>query len=118
MELIRWLLRIAIPFVVLYSIGYFVPGFSALTIGWLLALSILIALGFWLAVKVMGKELHQWGRMVTMFLVATAVIFLATLAIEGGGVPLGGSLLAAILIALLGNLVPEKPGTLFKQVNR
>ncbi len=119
MELVRWLLRIVIPFVVLYSIGYFVPGFSALTIGWLLALSILIALGFWLAARVIGGELHQWGRMVIMFLVAAAVIFLTTMAIEGGGgVPLGGSFLAAVLIALLCNLVPEKSGTGFKEVNR
>lgn len=99
-----------IPFVVLFTIGYYVPGFSALTIPWLIALSGLAVLGDWLANIFMGHDVNRWGRGVITFLVNSIVIFLATYGIEGGHVPLGASLLAALIITLLSNMVD--PGRL------
>lgn len=102
------LVRFLIPFVVLYTIGYYVPGFSALTVLWLILLSVLIVIGDLLIMAALGARINTWGRMIIHFLTATFIIFTVTLAIQGGHVPLGGALLAAAIIAGL-NLLLVKP---------
>ena len=101
MKIVIWLLRILIPMIVLYTIGYYVPGFSALTIPWIVLLTVLILAGDWVAARIMGQRTGRFGRGLISFLVATVIIFTVTLAIEGGSVPLGGALLAAAIIAVL-----------------
>ena len=101
MKALVWLLLFGIPFVVLYTIGYLLPGFSALTTGWIILLAVLIAIGGWLVIRLGGKTINFFGNLVIMFLIATFIIFTVTLAIEGGAVPLGGALLAAGLVSLL-----------------
>jgi len=108
---LKWIMRIVqflIPFVVLYTIGYYLPGFSALTIPWLLLLALLIFLGSRLIQSFLGNVTKSLGRILINFLIATVIIFTVTLAIEGGNVPLGGALLAALIIAGLTELVSEK----------
>lgn len=105
MTLVFWGLRFLIPFVVLFTLGYYVPGFSALTIPWLIVLSALTVLGDWLVNSMIGGDISRWGRGVITFLVNAVVVFFATYAIEGGHVPLGSSALAALIIAVISNLV-------------
>jgi hypothetical protein len=107
MKAIVWVLRFIIPLVVLYIIGYFVAGFSALSFRWLFWLSTLIAVGNWAIFRVFNPERHLKTKILLNFLVATVVIFMMTQFIEGGQVPLSGSLLAALIISLLQILVPE-----------
>lgn len=101
MKRLAWIVRFLIPFAVLYTIGYFMPGFSALTISWLLLLTVLIMGLNWLILKLLGTGVNRLAKLIITFLVAAAVIFTVTQAIEGGDVPLGGALLAAGIIALL-----------------
>ena len=100
MKLLIWAVRFLIPFVVLYTIGYFIAGFSALTISWLILLTGLIVALNWLFLKLVGGT-NRLAKMLITFLVAAVVIFTVTLTIEDGSVPLGGSLLAAAIIAVL-----------------
>jgi putative flippase GtrA len=53
----------------------------------------------------MGWDVSRWGMGIITFLVNTVVIFFVTYGIEGGHVPLGASLLAALIIAALSNFV-------------
>ena len=107
----RWvvnLLRFFIPFIVLYSIGYYIPGFSALTVSWIFFLSILVFIGDWLVEKFFKTTfLGRFQKGVISFLVSTMVVLIATLAIQGGNVPLGSALLAALIIGVLINLIPD-----------
>lgn len=105
MNIVIWGLRFIIPFVVLFTLGYYIPGFSALTISWLVLLSALIVLGDWLVNSMIGGEINRWGSGLITFLVSAAIVFFATYAIEGGHVPLGASLLAALIIAAFSNVV-------------
>lgn len=105
MNLLIWGLRFLIPFVVLFTIGYYVPGFSALTVPWLIILSVLIVVVDRLVNSMIGGNVSRWGRGLFTFLVSTAVIFFTTYAIEGGHVPLGSALLGALIIAVLSNMV-------------
>lgn len=107
MKAIVWMLRFIIPLVVLYTIGYFVAGFSALSFRWLFWLSALIAVGNWVIFRVFNPGHHSVAKLLLNFLVATVVIFMMTQGIEGGQVPLGGSILAALIISLLQILLPE-----------
>ncbi len=108
MRILVWILRFLIPFIVLYTIGYLVPGFSALTILWILVLAALITIGEWLVIRVFKERLNSAGGLIINFLLATLVIFTVTLVIEGGNVPLGGALMAAVIIAGL-DLILIKP---------
>ncbi|HEX3044963.1 MAG TPA: hypothetical protein VHY08_09410 [Bacillota bacterium] len=105
MKILAWLIRFFIPFVVLYTIGYYVPGFSALTITWLFTLALLILIGEGLAQRAIGKKISRIGLFIVNFLVASVIIFTVTLGIRGGNVPLGAALLAAAIIAALNTLV-------------
>jgi hypothetical protein len=105
MKIIVWLIRFLIPFLVLYILGYYVAGFSALTIPWLFALAVLILAAEGLVQRAIGKKSSRLGVFILNFLVAAVIIFTVTLAIRGGSVPLGASLLAAIIIAALDTLV-------------
>ncbi len=105
MNIVIWGLRLLIPFVVLFTLGYYVPGFSALTIPWLIILSVLTVLGDWLVNSMVWENTNRWGRGIITFLVCGIVVFCATYAIEGGHVPLGASLLAALIIAVISNII-------------
>jgi len=108
MKIFVWVVRFLIPFTVLYSIGYLVPGFSALTILWIVGLTVLITIGEWLSIKLIGRRMNQWGQLIIYFLVAVFIISMVTLAIEDGNVPLSGALLAAAIMAAL-NLLLVRP---------
>jgi hypothetical protein len=105
MKILAWLIRFFIPFVVLYTIGYYVPGFSALTVTWLFVLAFLILIGERLARRAIGKKISRVGIFIVNFLVASVIIFTVTLGIRGGNVPLGAAFLAAAIIATLNTLV-------------
>jgi putative membrane protein len=103
-KMLVWGVQFLIPLVVLYTIGYYIPGFSALTLPWIILLSVLIFLGERFLQWTI-RQPNRFGRTLINFLVAAAIIFTLTLAIEGGNVPLGGALLAAVIIAVLTELV-------------
>lgn len=102
-------LRFLVPFVVLYTIGYYVAGFSALTVPWILVLSLFIFLGDWLLERVfhLDRYFGRFHKGIISFLVSAVVIFTITQIIEGGNVPLGGALLAAIIVGALMTLIPD-----------
>ena len=105
MRFVSWGIQFLIPLVVLYTIGYYIPGFSALTIPWIVLLALLILLSNRFILWAIGGVSHRFGRVMIDFLAAAVIIFSLTLAIDGGNVPLAGALLAAFIIAGLTELV-------------
>jgi uncharacterized membrane protein YhhN len=102
-------MRFVIPFAVLYTIGYYVPGFSALTVPWIIMLALLIMAGDWLIERVFpGDAFGRFQEGIMNFLVSAVIIFTVTLALKDGKVPFSGSLLAALLIGVLLALVPNE----------
>jgi hypothetical protein len=109
LRIIIEILRFLVPFVVLYTIGYYVAGFSALTVSWIFVLSLLIFLGDWLLEMVfhLDRYFGRFHKGIISFLVSAVVIFMITQIIEGGNVPISGALLAAIIIGGLMTLIPD-----------
>lgn len=108
MGMVYGVIRFLIPLAVLYTIGYYVAGFSALTIGWIVLLALLISVGEWLMEKIFPMEFfggHQ--KAMISFLVSTVMIFTVTLVLQDGSVPLSGALLAGLIIGALMTLVPD-----------
>ena len=63
--------------------------------------------GDWVIEQIFPMQfLGKFQDGVISFLVSAVVIFTTTLAIEYGNVPLGGSLLAALIIGTLMSLIP------------
>jgi len=103
MWIFTWFMQMLISFVVLYSIGYYVAGFSALTMQWVLFLAVLIATGIYLVNKLFDLEKRGsfLRRVIVNFAVSAIAIFAATQTIYGGGVPFLEALLAAVIISTL-----------------
>jgi hypothetical protein len=107
MRAVWWLVRLFIPLAVLYTLGYFVTGFSGLTLSWLMLLSIVIVGSYGVVIHVLGGLPNRMERIVIGFFVSAVVIFTVTFGIRGGHVPLGRSLLAALLISLFYAFIPQ-----------
>lgn len=106
MNWIRVFIRLAISFVVLYIMGYVVPGFSGLTVPLLLGISAIIALISAVVENTTHPESTR-ARAVTLFLISTGVIYIYTLAVAGRP-PVVSTILAALLVAMVDLVYPEK----------
>lgn len=103
----RFLIRTVTVFVVLFVLAYVVPGFSGLTIGLLLAVSLLTALVSSL-VEMGVKPDSARVRSIILFLTAAVVVYVFSMMAQNLRPPLFSTLLAAALIALVDLVYPEK----------
>lgn len=103
----RFLIRAATAFVVLFVLAYVVPGFSGLTIGLLLAVSLLTALVSCL-VEMGVKPDSARVRSIILFLTAAVVVYVFSMSAQNVRPPVFSTLLVAALIALVDLVYPEK----------
>lgn|SRR5690554_1284089 len=104
---IRLLIRAAATFVVLFLLGYIVPGFSGLTIGRLAAVSLLTAVISSL-VEAAAKPDSARDRSIILFIVAAVAVYLFSMATLNVRPPVVSTLLAAAIIAGIDLVYPEK----------
>src|SRR5690606_8153853 len=104
---IRLVIRAAATFVVLFLLGYIVPGFSGLTIGRLAVVSLLTAVISSL-VEMAVKPGSPRDRSIILFLVSAVVVYLYSLVMINVRPPVVSTLLAAALIAGVDLVYPEK----------
>ena len=106
---INWLrlaIRAAAAFVVLFLLGYIVPGFSGLTIGRLAVVSLVTAVLSSL-VEMAVKPGSSRDRSIILFLVTAVVVYLYSLAMLNVRPPVVSTLLAAAIIAAVDLVFPE-----------
>lgn len=101
----RVLIRFAISFVVLYLMGYVVPGFSGLTVPLLFGISLIIALISALVEMTTHPDSAR-SRAFTLFLISAGLIYGFTLAVAGRP-PVVSTVLAALLVAMVDLVYPE-----------
>jgi hypothetical protein len=104
---IRVLVRFALSFLVLYILGYVVPGFSGLTVSLLALLSIFIALVSALVERISNFRSKR-QRALILLLADSAVIYLFTFAFVGRP-PLVSTVFAAVLVSWVELLFPVRP---------
>lgn len=106
MNWIRVLIRFAVSFVVLYVLGYIVPGFSGLTIPYLMAIGLITAIASALVEKAV-KPGSARNRFLILFLISAVVIYLFSL-MSVGRPPVLSTIIAALLVALVDLIYPER----------
>lgn len=108
MNWIRILIRFAMSFIVLYLLGYMVPGFSGLTMPFLILIGVIIAFVSALVEMTTHPDSSR-SRALIVFLISFAVIYLFTLAVAGRP-PVVSTILAALLVAVIDLIYPERRG--------
>jgi hypothetical protein len=104
---IRLVIRAAATFIVLFLLGYIVPGFSALTIGRLAVVSLLTAVISSL-VEMAVKPGSPRDRSIILFLVTAVVVYLYSMVMIDVRPPIVSTLLAAAIIAGVDLVYPER----------
>ena len=104
---IRLVIRAAATFIVLFLLGYIVPGFSALTIGRLAVVSLLTAVISSL-VEMAVKPGSPRDRSIILFLVTAVVVYLYSMVMIDVRPPIVSTLLAAAIIVSVDLIYPER----------
>lgn len=112
----NWVVRFVVSYVVLFVLGYIVPGFSALSMGWIAWLSLLIMVLDGVLDQLMSPEGKAGitGSMMT-FVIATLITYVGTMQLQYGRVPFWGALVAGAIIGVIVNLVSRTEQKLEQQ---
>lgn len=105
MNWMRVLIRFGISFVVLYLMGYVVPGFSGLTVSLVIGLGLIIALISAVVEKMTHPDSSR-GRALMLFLISAALVYIYTLVVAGRP-PVVSTILVAFLVAMVDLVYPE-----------
>ena len=106
----RLLIRSSSVFLILFLMGYLIPGFSGFTYLHLLATALLIGLTSSL-VDLFLKPNTAWERSVIVFLTSAVVVYVYSMSVARMRPPLSGTVLAAALIGLIDLVFPERTST-------
>lgn len=108
MNWIRFVIRAVASFVVIFLLGYIVPGFSGFTYTHLLISSILVALAASLADMALRPESRR-QRSIILFVASAVVIYLYSIIAVDVRPPLASTLLAGVAIGFVDWIFPEHP---------
>lgn len=100
--------RFIIASLVLFIVGFLVPGFSIQGYSTaIVAAAVITALG-WMAEAFIGGQVSPYGRGIIGFLSTALIIYLTKYIVEGVKVTLIGALLAALFIGIIDLFLPSK----------
>ncbi|MEW9670766.1 phage holin family protein [Ammoniphilus sp. 3BR4] len=100
--------RFFIAAIVLYFVGFLVPGFTIRGFSTaLVAAAVIAALG-WIFEAFFGGELSPYGRGITGFLSTALIIYFTKFIVNGVSATLIGALLASLLVGIIDLFLPAK----------
>lgn len=108
MTIVRHIVRFIVAAVILLIVSALVPGFKIAGFWSALMAALVIAAIGWIAESLIGRDISPYARGVVGFLVSAAVIYLSQFFVPGMRVTLFGSLLGALVIAIIDLFVPTK----------
>lgn len=108
MAWISHIIRFFIATIMLYFVGFLVPGFSIRNFSTaMIAAAVIAALG-WIFEAFFGGELSPYGRGIAGFLSTALIIYLTKFIVNGVSVTLIGALLASLLVGIIDLFLPTK----------
>lgn len=108
MTFIRHLIRFIVAAIVLWIVGFLVPGFQVAGFGSAFLAALVIAALGWLLETFMGKDISPYARGLVGFLVSAVVIYVAQFFVAGVRASIIGALLAALVIGVIDLFIPTK----------
>lgn len=108
MTIVRHLVRFIVAAIVLWIVGFIVPGFQVAGFGSAFLAALVIAALGWLIETFMGRDVSPYARGVVGFLVSAVVIYLTQFFVAGVRASIIGALLAALVIGIIDLFIPTK----------
>lgn len=108
MPVVRHIVRFIVAAIVLWIVGFLVPGFQLAGFGSALLAALVIAALGWLVETFMGRDISPYARGVVGFIVSAAVIYIAQFLVAGMRVTVIGALLTALVIGVIDLFIPTK----------
>ncbi|WP_054948881.1 phage holin family protein [Numidum massiliense] len=108
MTIVRHIIRFAVAAIVLWIVGFIVPGFQVSGFWSALLAALVIAAIGWGVEAIAGRDISPFGRGVVGFLVSAAVIYVTQFIVGGVRASVIGALLAALAIGVVDLFIPTK----------
>lgn len=108
MTFTRHLIRFIVAAIVLWIVGFLVPGFRVEGFGSAFLAALVIAALGWLIETFMGRDISPYARGLVGFLVSAIVIYVTQFIVTGVQASLLGALLAALAIGVIDLFIPTK----------
>ncbi|HHW48067.1 MAG TPA: phage holin family protein [Clostridiaceae bacterium] len=102
------LIRLVVGAIVLAITAALTPGFSIAGIWPLIFAAIILALLDYLALKILGVNASPFGRGITGFILAAAIIYITQFFVAGYTVSLWGALIGALVYGIVDLIIPGK----------
>lgn len=108
MTIVRHIIRFIVAAIVLWIVGFLVPGFRVEGFGSALLAALVIAALGWLIETFMGRDISPYARGVVGFLVSAVIIYVTQFIVAGVSASIIGALLAALVIGVIDLFIPTK----------
>ncbi|RXT04950.1 phage holin family protein [Ammoniphilus sp. CFH 90114] len=108
MAWISHIIRFFVATIVLYFVGFLVPGFTIRGLTTAIVTAAVIAALGWIFEAFFGGELSPYGRGIAGFLSTALIIYLTKFIVYGVEVTLIGALLASLLVGIIDLFLPAK----------
>jgi len=104
----HFLIRLVVGAIVLAITAALTPGFSISGIWPLIFGAIILALLDYLALKLLGANASPFGRGITGFILAAAIIYITQFFVAGYTVSLWGAIIGALVYGIVDLIIPGK----------
>lgn len=108
MTIVRHIVRFIVAAIVLWIVGFLVPGFEVNGFGSAFLAALVIAALGWLIETFLGRDISPYARGVVGFLVSAVVIYVTQFIVGGVSASIIGALLAALVIGVIDLFIPTK----------
>lgn len=104
----HFIIRLVVGAIVLAITAALTPGFTIAGIWSLIVGAIVLAVLDYLALKLLGVNATPFGRGITGFLLAAAIIYITQFFVAGYHVTLWGALIGALIYGIVDLIIPGK----------
>ena len=108
MTIVRHIVRFIVAALVLWIVGFIVPGFDVTGVGSALLAALVVAALGGMIETLMGRDVSPYARGVVGFLVSAVVIYITQFIVAGVSASIIGALLAALVIGIIDLFIPTK----------
>lgn len=106
--IMHFIVRLVVGAIVLAVTAFLTPGFTISSIYTLLLAAVVIALLDYLVFKLLKLDASPFGRGITGFIVAAAIIYLTKFIVSGYNISLFAALIAALIYGIVDALIPGR----------
>ena len=106
--IVHFLLRLVVASIILAITAALTPGFVISGIWPLLMGALVLALFDYVALRTIGIDASPFGKGITGFILAVAILYITQFFVEGYSISIWGALLGALVYGIIDAVIPGK----------